>query len=178
MTNKELILKNLAIGKHVVVESNDGDYAVFSKFGELYRSSCVYGTKEEAKLTIGCYGISQKNIFCGDYTFIEAFDFEYETFKPGDKVLVSKDAEKWLKKSDLVCYGAKREMFGKIFEVKKLWNDYIDVWNEDKSECWSFSKETLSFAPDPVKKETIKIGDCEYDKEEFEKATKDLKPIK
>jgi hypothetical protein len=167
-------IKKVLQTKQNVVVKYDDEYAIISNIRpNNYGWTGWRKTIEETKRWIGCYSIDESNF--KDWEIVDAFDFEQPSFKGIDKVLILPNAKEECEKEDMDWNEKKEEMVGGVFEVKKVFITYCNVWNKDKSDYWSFPKSCLSYPFEEI--ETIKIGNKEYDKKEFEEATKNLKPI-
>ena len=130
------------------MQYDKGRYGIVSPFKDDegdYRYSGEYRSIEKAMLNIGYDSKIGGIETYEDYTFIGIYEPEFETFKVGDKVLVSKDAEKWCKKFGIMFRDGMKNMVGKICEIKEIKVLDHSIWNEDKSEYWFFPPQALSY---------------------------------
>jgi len=135
MLNIQQLQKNLQAGKHVIVKCPlTSQHVIISPFTDEnggYRNSGHRPSIQGAIEKIGSYSGDWKENF-KEHTFIGIYESEFETFKVGDKVLISKDAEKWCEKMGMLWTKEKEGMVGEIVEIKSVPDNgtyFIGGWN-------------------------------------------------
>jgi len=145
--NIKNLQKNLQAGKHVIVQSKERDYCIISPFKDSHRNYRHSGQCDFVSIAsefIGdCHG-DKLDLF-KDHTFIGFYEPEFETFKVGDKVLVSKDAEKWCKKSGLSDIAERKDMQGGIYEVKDISGNIYVRTGHNSNTSYAFPPQALSY---------------------------------
>jgi len=81
-------------------------------------------------------------------------------FKVGQKVRIKENAEEEFSKSGIFWNDNISQMLGKFCEIKTLWSDRIEIWQEDKKGSWFFPFSAIEPAK-PAEKtwETLAKGD-------------------
>jgi len=193
MTNYDKIKKLLEAGFMVGARLND-DYTIYSYSDNNYvilsslmsngniRRSHYKDDLEECYNSLGAGIYAEKEINHIDFTEIKPIPHFYKEIKGRVDILDCPEIREII---EMEGWKSKKvNMIGqKGLEINKYYNNcggqHYEVYSKDKINSYTFPAQfVVPHLGDDLKKETIKIGDKEYIKSEFEEATKNLKTIK
>jgi len=176
------IIENCKKGLITIVQDKSNEYMTISNHKDCdgdYRIINWHNTRKEAKHNIAIFsGNSEEEMeeLSKGYKWkiVEVYREEVEPFKVGDKVRILPSIEKTNDWEDFKKYYPNMNgEIGSVFNEKRGLR--YTVWQEDKEDCWSISHEYLAPLYEEVE-EIIQIGDQKYNKQEVEKALKDILP--
>lgn len=152
MTFYEQLKKHLSVKQHVLVQDKDGEYCVFSHFtdsSENWKISEWQPEEKWATNNIGSYpgwnrAFINKTGKEEKWKIVKAFDIPTGRFQVGDMVFVSEDAGELCEISD-VFFNPPKEMFGKVCEIKEIFNTDYNVYTPDKSDWFTLPHSALSY---------------------------------